>query len=99
MLTMNATVGTVWLDSWGDGGCGILYFVIEYKSGRDPQWIVAANHIKPTERIFSVTDLWPATEYQFRVTAFNNAGETSATYNFTTLNLLGGKNPSRATSI
>ncbi|KAI4469263.1 titin [Holotrichia oblita] len=89
MLTMNATVGTVWLDSWGDGGCGILYFVIEYKSSRDPQWIVAANHIKPTERIFSVTDLWPATEYQFRVTAFNNAGETSATYNFSTLNLLG----------
>ncbi|KAK9754443.1 Fibronectin type III domain [Popillia japonica] len=79
----------VWLDSWGDGGCGILYFVIEYKSGRDPQWIVAANHIKPTERIFSVTDLWPGTEYQFRVTAFNNAGETSATYNFSTLNLLG----------
>nr|XP_022920801.1 Down syndrome cell adhesion molecule-like protein Dscam2 isoform X2 [Onthophagus taurus] len=89
MLTMNATVGTVWLDSWGDGGCGILYFVIEYRSGRSASWLMAANHVKPTERIFSVTELWPGTSYQIRVTAYNNAGDTSAIYNFTTLTVQG----------
>lgn len=31
MLTMNTTAITIWLDSWGDGGCGILHFIIEYK--------------------------------------------------------------------
>lgn len=92
MLTMNATVVTVWLDSWGDGGCGILYFVIEYKETRKSNWIMASNHVKPTERIFSITELGPATEYLIRVTAYNHAGEAAAVYNFTTLTLLGGTN-------
>lgn len=90
MLTMNATVVTVWLDSWGDGGCGILYFVIEYRIGRHSSWIMASNHVKPTERIFSIIDLYPATEYQLKVTAYNNAGESAAVYNFTTFTLHGG---------
>ncbi|XP_017771587.1 PREDICTED: Down syndrome cell adhesion molecule-like protein Dscam2 [Nicrophorus vespilloides] len=89
MLTMNATVVTVWLDSWGDGGCGILYFAIEYRSLRHMSWIMASNHVKPTERIYSITELWPATEYQLKVTAHNNAGDSPAIYNFTTLTLLG----------
>lgn len=29
MITNNSTSVTCWLDSWGDGGCGILYFMIE----------------------------------------------------------------------
>jgi len=31
MLTVNATVATIWLDSWGDGGCGISHFGIFYR--------------------------------------------------------------------
>lgn len=91
MLTMNATVATVWLDSWGDGGCGILHFSIEYRAGRYASWTMVSNHIKPTERIFSVGELFPSTEYQLKVTAVNNAGNTIAVYNFTTLTTLGGK--------
>ncbi|XP_071455064.1 cell adhesion molecule Dscam1, partial [Hetaerina americana] len=30
LLTVNATAVTLWLDAWGDGGCPILYYVIEY---------------------------------------------------------------------
>lgn len=90
MLTMNATVATVWLDSWGDGGCGILYFSIEYHAERYEPWIMVSSHIKPTERIFSIGELFPSTEYQLRVTAVNNAGSTMAVYNFTTLTPLGG---------
>ncbi|XP_025832144.1 Down syndrome cell adhesion molecule-like protein Dscam2 isoform X2 [Agrilus planipennis] len=89
LLTTNATTVTIWLDSWGDGGCGILYFMVEYKKKQHPSWLVASNHIKPNERIYSIPDLWPATEYELRITALNNAGETMALYNFTTLTVLG----------
>lgn len=37
MITNNSTSVTCWLDSWGDGGCGISYFMIEcrlYGGGR-----------------------------------------------------------------
>lgn len=50
-----------------------------------------ASHIAPTERIYTVTDLHPGTKYQLRVTAYNNAGSTSAIYNFTTSMLQGSE--------
>lgn len=90
MLTMNSTVVTIWLDSWGDGGCGILYFGVEYRIGRYSSWIMSSNHLKPTERIYSIQDLVPATEYQLKISAHNNAGNLEAIYNFTTLTSLGG---------
>ncbi|KAL3285575.1 hypothetical protein HHI36_000105 [Cryptolaemus montrouzieri] len=89
MLTMNATVVTLWLDSWGDGGCGILYFSIEYKAGAHSSWSMSSNHVKPTERIYSISNLWPATEYFLKITAYNNAGYTESMYNFTTLTVAG----------
>lgn len=64
MLTNNSTSVTCWLDSWADGGCGILYFVIECRSFGRGQWNMVANHVAPTERIFSITDLQPSTKYQ-----------------------------------
>lgn len=88
---MNTTAVTVWLDSWGDGGCGILHFAIEYRIGRSDPWIVSSNHVQPTERIYTITDLLPATEYELKITAHNNAGDTVAVYNFTTYTLTGSK--------
>lgn len=84
MLTNNSTSVTCWLDSWGDGGCGISHFVIECKPYVRSQWTMIASHIAPTERIYTVSDLHPGTKYQLRVTAYNNAGSTSSIYNFTT---------------
>lgn len=52
-------------------------------------WNVITNHIASTERIFTVSDLLPATKYQLKVTAHNNAGFTIAIYNFTTLSTQG----------
>ncbi|XP_050296010.1 cell adhesion molecule Dscam2 isoform X2 [Anthonomus grandis grandis] len=89
MLTMNATVATIWLDSWGDGGCGIGHFAIFYRPIRHSSWTTASNHLKPTERIYSIVDLFPATEYQIKVIASNNAGDAEALYNFTTLTFAG----------
>ncbi|CAH1965461.1 unnamed protein product [Acanthoscelides obtectus] len=89
-LTTNATAATVWLDSWGDGGCGIAHFAVEWRR-RDSNgpWQMAAGRVQPQDRTYSVRDLQPAAEYQLRVTAHNNAGDTQAIYNFTTLNVMG----------
>ncbi|XP_068083883.1 cell adhesion molecule Dscam1 [Anabrus simplex] len=85
-LTVNSTVVTLWLDSWGDGGCGILYFIIEYRDAqRSYDWSLVSNNVQPTERVYSIVDLTPASKYHLRVTAHNNAGSTVAYYNFTTL--------------
>ncbi|CAH4030501.1 unnamed protein product [Pieris brassicae] len=89
MITLNTTTVTVWLDSWGDGGCGILYFVIEYREVSQTQWRLVSNSVQATERVFSVTGLSPATHYQLRITAHNNAGHALALYNFTTHSLSG----------
>nr|CAD7573670.1 unnamed protein product [Timema californicum] len=86
LLTVNSTVVTIWLDAWGDGGCAILYFIIEYReSQRTNEWTLVSNNVQPTERVYSVLDLSPASKYHLRVTAHNNAGSTLAYYNFTTL--------------
>lgn len=58
---------------------------------RHTSWTTASNHVKPTERIYSIVDLFPGTEYQVKVTAHNNAGDTDALYNFTTVTFAGGK--------
>lgn len=55
MITVNATVVTVWLDSWGDGGCGILYFVIEYREHSHSQVYIRdlLNFIKLFDKYLS----------------------------------------------
>nr|CAD7197272.1 unnamed protein product [Timema douglasi] len=79
-------ISPYWLDAWGDGGCAILYFIIEYReSQRTNEWTLVSNNVQPTERVYSVLDLSPASKYHLRVTAHNNAGSTLAYYNFTTL--------------
>ncbi|CRK92906.1 CLUMA_CG006322, isoform A, partial [Clunio marinus] len=89
MITNNSTTVTCWLDSWGDGGCGISYFVIECRIFGRLNWNMISNHVSSTERIFTVTDLLPATKYQLKLTAHNNAGSTTAIYDFTTLTAQG----------
>lgn len=91
MITNNSTSVTCWLDSWGDGGCGISHFVVECKPYTRSQWTMISNHIAATERVFTVTDLHPGVKYQLRVTAYNNAGFTSSVYNFTTSSAQGSK--------
>ncbi|XP_063226995.1 cell adhesion molecule Dscam2 [Bacillus rossius redtenbacheri] len=91
LLTVNSTVATIWLDAWGNGGCAILYFIIEYRDGqRGPgEWTLVSNNVQPMERVYSIVDLVPATNHHLRITAHNNAGSTVAYYNFTTLTVEG----------
>lgn len=90
-LTSNSTSVSCWLDAWGDGGCGIASFAIEYRFYGRGNWNTIAAHIPINDRIFTIMDLVPGTKYQVRVTATNNAGATVGLYNFTTLNPQGSK--------
>lgn len=91
-MTYNTTTASIWLDMWNDGGCSILYFIIEYRQdGVDTEWKLSLKPVLPSERIHVLTDLTAGVKYRLRITAHNNIGSTIQIYNFTTLNEEGGK--------
>lgn len=53
-------------------------------NGGGVDWIVVSSNVPPQSR-FGIPDLEPATGYQLRLTAHNNAGPTIAEYYFETL--------------
>ncbi|KAJ8967482.1 hypothetical protein NQ314_002796 [Rhamnusium bicolor] len=77
------------LGAWSDGGCPMLYFVIEQKKKTSTEWIQVSNNVKPGQN-FVLLDLDPAQWYHLRVTAHNNAGFNVAEYEFATLTVTGG---------
>ncbi|XP_035704480.1 Down syndrome cell adhesion molecule-like protein Dscam2 isoform X15 [Folsomia candida] len=82
---------TLHLSSWDDGGCPMLYFVVEYKARHQSDgWTMVSNSVKPSGN-YVVLDLSPATWYQLRVTAHNNVGFTQAEFEFATLTLNGNQ--------
>ncbi|XP_017766445.1 PREDICTED: Down syndrome cell adhesion molecule-like protein Dscam2 isoform X1 [Eufriesea mexicana] len=87
LIKSNQTFVTLELNSWQDGGCPLMYFVVEYR--RLPgDWLLVSNNVPPQSR-FSIVDLESGTKYELRVTAYNNAGSTQAEYLFTTLSPTG----------
>ncbi|CAH1154339.1 unnamed protein product [Phaedon cochleariae] len=80
---------TLHLSAWSDGGCPMLYFVIEQKKKSSTEWIQVSNNVKPGQN-FVLLDLDPAQWYHLRVTAHNNAGFNVAEYEFATLTVTGG---------
>ncbi|XP_012058406.1 PREDICTED: Down syndrome cell adhesion molecule-like protein Dscam2 [Atta cephalotes] len=77
------------LSTWSDGGCPMLYFVVEHKKKMQQEWNQVSNNVKPGGN-FVVLDLDPASWYHLRVTAHNNAGFAVAEYEFATLTVTGG---------
>ncbi|XP_015172311.1 PREDICTED: Down syndrome cell adhesion molecule-like protein Dscam2 isoform X30 [Polistes dominula] len=80
---------TLHLSAWSDGGCPMLYFVVEHKKKHLQEWNQVSNNVKPGGN-FVVLDLDPASWYHLRVTAHNNAGFAVAEYEFATLTVTGG---------
>ncbi|XP_011879398.1 PREDICTED: Down syndrome cell adhesion molecule-like protein Dscam2 [Vollenhovia emeryi] len=80
---------TLHLSAWSDGGCPMLYFVVEHKKKMQQEWNQVSNNVKPGGN-FVVLDLDPASWYHLRVTAHNNAGFAVAEYEFATLTVTGG---------
>ncbi|XP_025268073.1 Down syndrome cell adhesion molecule-like protein Dscam2 isoform X9 [Camponotus floridanus] len=80
---------TLHLSAWSDGGCPMLYFVVEHKKKHQQEWNQVSNNVKIGGN-FVVLDLDPASWYHLRVTAHNNAGFAVAEYEFATLTVTGG---------
>ncbi|KAF2904085.1 hypothetical protein ILUMI_02088 [Ignelater luminosus] len=74
-------------DFWPDGGCPILYFVIEYKETTSSEWILLSNNAQ-SSGVFFISDLKPSTSYQLRISAHNSAGQKTGEYDFVTLSAL-----------
>ena len=89
-LEVSAGSVTLHLDAWHDGGCPLIYFVVEYKPKNQEEWILVSNNVKPGGN-FVVLDLNPATLYNLKVTAHNSAGFSICEYEFATLTSSGGK--------
>ncbi|XP_047472750.1 Down syndrome cell adhesion molecule-like protein Dscam2 isoform X33 [Penaeus chinensis] len=77
------------LKAWQDGGCPMNYFVVEYKPRHQTEWIMADNQVSPTGN-YGIMELTPATWYNLRISAHNNAGSSVAEYEVATLTLTGG---------
>ncbi|KAK8752922.1 hypothetical protein OTU49_008241, partial [Cherax quadricarinatus] len=80
---------TLHLNAWLDGGCPMNYFVVEYKARHQAEWTMASNQVKPTGN-YVIMELTPATWYNLRISAHNNAGSSVAEYECATLTLTGG---------
>ncbi|XP_044018845.1 Down syndrome cell adhesion molecule-like protein Dscam2 isoform X47 [Aphidius gifuensis] len=80
---------TLHLSAWSDGGCPMLYFVIENKKKHQTEYAQVSNNVKAGGN-FVVLDLEPANWYHLRVTAHNNAGFAVAEFEFATLTITGG---------
>ncbi|CAG2054394.1 unnamed protein product, partial [Timema podura] len=91
LLLLNSSSVALRLSIWPDGGCPMLYYVVEYapRLMEGDNWLVVSNNIVPN-RVYVLSGLKPATTYKLRIKAHNAAGSKEGNYQFTTLSLLGG---------
>lgn len=90
-IRTNITSVSLDLSAWQDGGCSIQSFTVEFRkleSSNANDWIVVSSNV-PAKSRYSIPDLEPATAYNLRITAHNNAGSTIAAYIFKTLTVNG----------
>lgn len=90
-IRTNITSVALDLSAWQDGGCPIQSFTVEFRrldSANGNDWIVVSSNV-PAKSRYSIPDLEPATAYNLRITAHNNAGSTIAAYIFKTLTVNG----------
>ncbi|XP_049948085.1 Down syndrome cell adhesion molecule-like protein 1 homolog [Schistocerca serialis cubense] len=85
LIHVNSTSISLNVTSWGDGGCPITSFVVEYKLKHGVDWTLVSNNVKFDQTEFLVLDLNPETWYTLRMTAHNSAGSTIHKYDFVTL--------------
>ena len=64
--------------------------MVEYRIHTEVSFTAAASHLAGDTDSYTLGDLAPLTWYQLRVTAYNTAGATTATYDVATASLTGG---------
>ncbi|CAL4075811.1 unnamed protein product, partial [Meganyctiphanes norvegica] len=82
-ITSNSSQATLYLSQWGDGGCQIKHFNIQYQKEDYSQWTKVGSEIAP-RRTYAVVGLTGGTTYKLQVTAVNAAGHKTSYYTFTT---------------
>lgn len=87
LLEVNKTLVNIKLDAFGDGGCPILYLVIEYRRDVQRDYFMVANNVSPLEKDYTIRGLDPAARYYIKVTAHNSAGSVF-TYSLATPKLV-----------
>lgn len=88
LLHSNATTIQLNLFMWPDGGCPITYYSIEYKSLMEKDWNLISSSVLD-EKLY-IENLSPASWYQLKITAHNDAGKSTRVYNIATTTVLGG---------
>nr|CAD7258221.1 unnamed protein product [Timema shepardi] len=87
-IEVNTSNITLRLRSWGDNGCPIISYSIEYKESSQQDWLTAGNNMQIKDS-HTIIGLWPGTKYNLRVTATNKAGASTVEYSAATLPIIG----------
>ncbi|XP_047519241.1 Down syndrome cell adhesion molecule-like protein Dscam2 [Pieris napi] len=102
-LWSNSSHMYIQLAGWEGGGCDMRTWDVEYRPIGSRVWTKAKNTLSYSDTSwnlpmyqasyrsssFAIPDLSPATWYQVRVTATNEAGSVTSIYNFATKNVDG----------
>ncbi|CAF4942224.1 unnamed protein product [Pieris macdunnoughi] len=102
-LWSNSSHMYIQLAGWEGGGCDMRTWDVEYRPMGSRVWTKAKNTLSYSDTSwnlpmyqasyrsssFAIPDLSPATWYQVRVTATNEAGSVTSIYNFATKNVDG----------
>jgi|GEM_PF-4442823 len=65
-----------WEAPWYDGG-QLLGYEVQYKQTSSPTWLSSSDEISPSTYSYTVPSLTAGVEYQFRIRAFNSAGQSA----------------------
>lgn len=76
MDVTKSSVALAWSRPKDDGGSAITGYFVEYKEVSAEKW--SRHETKVTSTMFTLPGLTPDAEYQFRVLAVNDIGESEA---------------------
>ncbi|XP_015789143.1 Down syndrome cell adhesion molecule-like protein Dscam2 isoform X2 [Tetranychus urticae] len=95
LLTINSSAAVVHSDSWHDGGCPIDKMEIMYKEEKKKEWLTLPFVFPPSkeDKDIIISDLRPATSYELKIIATNEAGSTTVSHTFKTNSLIREKGP------
>ena len=78
-VTHNSSHVSLYLSQWGDGGCPIKSFTVEFRSIIEKNWNLVSDNVQMS-RTFTFGNFSMSGKYELRITSCNSAGNTKAAY-------------------
>ena len=78
-VTHNSSHVSLYLSQWGNGGCPIKSFIVEFRSSIEKKWNLVNDNVQMS-RTFTFGNFSTSEKYELRITSFNSAGNTTAAY-------------------